>query len=191
MDAGTEGAGCSFCGRSAGEAGEAGEVFAGPGMNICRECAGAAEAIVREYTDGAVQVRLPRWDGMGEDEMLAQIPRIAAVADQVEADLRVWVRELRGAGSPGRGSGACSGSPGSRRGSGSRAGSGSPARSEVSASRRWTVSGRVLPAGMIFSWAVGSRSRGRYHPAISAGPNSARCGRVACRRSVSSKGMSK
>ncbi|WP_084000900.1 ClpX C4-type zinc finger protein [Actinomadura kijaniata] len=92
MDAGAEGVGCSFCGRSAGEAGE---VFAGPGMNICRECAGAAEAIVREYADGAVQVRLPRWDGMGEDEMLAQIPRIAAVADQVEADLRVWVRELR------------------------------------------------------------------------------------------------
>ena len=38
---------------------------------------------------------LPHWEPMSDEELLAQLPRIASVATQVEDNLRVWVQRLR------------------------------------------------------------------------------------------------
>ncbi|MGH3389153.1 MAG: ClpX C4-type zinc finger protein, partial [Actinomadura sp.] len=70
-------------------------LVAGPGVHICNECIGLAEAIIEEYRDKPVEIRLPVWGKMTDEQMLDHIPRVAAVADQVEADLRSWVQELR------------------------------------------------------------------------------------------------
>jgi hypothetical protein len=40
-------------------------------------------------------LRLPVWESWSDQQMLDHIPRMAVVADQVETDLRAWVRELR------------------------------------------------------------------------------------------------
>jgi ClpX C4-type zinc finger protein len=83
---------CSFCGKphTAVE-----RLVAGPGVQICNECIGLADAIIEEYRDKPAEIRLPVWGSMTDERMLDHIPRVAAVADQVEADLRSWVQELR------------------------------------------------------------------------------------------------
>ncbi|MFB9832233.1 ClpX C4-type zinc finger protein [Actinoallomurus acaciae] len=83
---------CSFCGKAHTEVDK---MVAGPGVHICNECIGLAEAIIEEYRDAPVRPRLPVWESLDDEQMLDHIPRVAAVADQVEADLRSWVRELR------------------------------------------------------------------------------------------------
>lgn len=57
------------------------------------------------------------------------------------------------------------------------------ADARVSARIRLTVSASVLACGITRSRTEPSRSRGRYQPRMSSGPNSAACGRVAWRRS--------
>jgi hypothetical protein len=83
---------CSFCGKPYTEVDR---LVAGPGVHICNECVALAESIIEEYRDSTVEVRLPVWGSMTDEQMLDHIPRIAAVADQVEANLRSWVQELR------------------------------------------------------------------------------------------------
>ena len=83
---------CSFCGKSAEQVSR---LVAGPGVHICDECVGLANSVIEEYRDNPVEVRLPLWESMADEEMLHHIPRVSAVADQVEANLRAWVRELR------------------------------------------------------------------------------------------------
>lgn len=83
---------CSFCGKPHTEVDR---MVAGPGVHICNECVGLADAIIQEYRDRPIEVRLPVWESMTDDQMLEHVPRIAAVADQVEANLRSWVQELR------------------------------------------------------------------------------------------------
>lgn len=83
---------CSFCTKSHTEVEK---LVAGPGVFICNECVALAEAVVKEYTDNPVEVRLPVWGSLSDEQMLEHIPRVSAVADQVEADLRSWVQELR------------------------------------------------------------------------------------------------
>ncbi len=83
---------CSFCGKPHTEVGR---LVAGPGVHICDECVGLAEAIIKEYRGKPAESRLPMWGPMTDQEMLDHIPRMDAVADQIEADLRGWVRELR------------------------------------------------------------------------------------------------
>jgi hypothetical protein len=91
-EAGAEIARCSFCGKPNTEVER---IVAGPGVHICNECVALADGIVREYRDNQVEVRLPTWESLTDEQMLDHIPRVAAVADQVEADLRSWVQELR------------------------------------------------------------------------------------------------
>jgi hypothetical protein len=91
-EAGAETTRCSFCGKPHTEVER---IVAGPGVFICDECVSLAESIVREYRDNQVEVRLPTWESLTDEQMLDHIPRVAAVADQVEADLRSWVQELR------------------------------------------------------------------------------------------------
>ena len=83
---------CSFCGKRAAEVER---IVAGPGVHICNECVSLSMEIVERYRDNPVQVRLPLWESMTEEQMLEHIPRVSSVADQVEANLRVWVQELR------------------------------------------------------------------------------------------------
>jgi hypothetical protein len=83
---------CSFCGKPHTEVNR---LVAGPGVHICNECVSLAEAIIEEYRDKKIELRLPAWGSITDEEMLDHIPRIAAVGDQVEANLRSWVQELR------------------------------------------------------------------------------------------------
>jgi ClpX C4-type zinc finger len=85
---------CSFCGK---DDKTVRKMIAGPGVYICDGCVGLCVTILDD--DAAApqpgRPRLPVWDTMSTDEMLAYVPRIAAVADQVEGGLRDGVRELR------------------------------------------------------------------------------------------------
>ena len=83
---------CSFCGKPRNEVDR---LVAGPGVHICNECVGLADAIIEEYRDKPAEARLPTWGSLTDEQMLDHIPRVAAVADQVEANLRSWVQELR------------------------------------------------------------------------------------------------
>nr|WP_285492922.1 ClpX C4-type zinc finger protein [Actinomadura sp. NBRC 104425] len=83
---------CSFCNKSHTEVAK---LVAGPGLYICNECVDLSAAIIEEYRDKPVEVRLPTWESLTDEQMLDHIPRVAAAADQVEANLRSWVQELR------------------------------------------------------------------------------------------------
>ncbi|MEV6205725.1 ClpX C4-type zinc finger protein [Kitasatospora sp. NPDC051914] len=83
---------CSFCGKSDAEVDK---LVSGPGVHICNQCVDLAASIVAEYRGGPVDLQMPTWGSMTDEEMLARLPRIAAVADQVEDNLRAWVQELR------------------------------------------------------------------------------------------------
>ncbi|MGH3390192.1 MAG: ClpX C4-type zinc finger protein, partial [Actinomadura sp.] len=47
---------CSFCGKPHTDVDR---LVAGPGVHICNECIGLAEAIIEEYRDKPVEIRLP------------------------------------------------------------------------------------------------------------------------------------
>lgn len=83
---------CSFCGKSNTDVDK---LVAGPGVHICNECIDLSQAIIDEYRDRPSEHRLPIWEAMSDEQMLDHVPRIAVVAQQVETDLRDWVRELR------------------------------------------------------------------------------------------------
>ena len=83
---------CSFCGKSNTAVDK---LVAGPGVQICNECTDLAQAIIEEYRDKPNELRMPIWESWSDQQMLDHIPRMAVVADQVETDLRSWVRELR------------------------------------------------------------------------------------------------
>jgi hypothetical protein len=88
----SEGLRCSFCGKPHTEVER---LVGGPGVHICNECVGLAEAIIDEYRDRPAKLRLPVWGSLTDEQMLDHVPRIAAVAAQVETNLRFWVQELR------------------------------------------------------------------------------------------------
>lgn len=67
-------------------------------MYICNECVDLAASIVAEYGGKPADLQLPVRDSLTDQQMLDRLPRVAAVADQVEADLRGWVQDLRGRG---------------------------------------------------------------------------------------------
>lgn len=83
---------CSFCNKPHTEVAK---LVAGPGLYICNECVDLSAAIIEEYRDKPVEIRLPMWESMTDEQMLDHIPRVLAAADQVEANLRSWVQELR------------------------------------------------------------------------------------------------
>ncbi|MFC9324057.1 ClpX C4-type zinc finger protein [Kitasatospora sp. NPDC057015] len=83
---------CSFCGKHDAEVDK---LVAGPGVHICNECVDLATSIVAEYRGKPVELQIPVRSDMTDQQMLDHLPRVVAVADQVEADLHAWVRELR------------------------------------------------------------------------------------------------
>lgn len=83
---------CSFCARSAGTSGP---LVSGPGVAICRDC---AEASVKLFDGNGGNDGTPGegpWTRMSDDELLAHLPEIAAVASQVEERLGAWVGTAR------------------------------------------------------------------------------------------------
>lgn len=83
---------CSFCGKPHTDVER---MVAGAGVHICNECVALAQDVIQEYRDHPIELRLPLWESMTDEQMLDHVPRVASVADQVEATLRSWVQELR------------------------------------------------------------------------------------------------
>ncbi|MDX6276306.1 MAG: hypothetical protein QOJ72_434 [Nocardioidaceae bacterium] len=82
---------CSFCTK---EAETVDKIIAGPGVYICNECVDLCTSILGAPAQED-QSDLPYWQQMTDEEMLAHLPAIASVADQVEDSLRTWVHRVR------------------------------------------------------------------------------------------------
>lgn len=82
---------CSFCAK---EEHEVSKVIAGPGIYICDECVARCDRIL-EQDEQRGRPRLPGWESMTDQELLDHLPRVAAVGEQVEANLRQWVLRAR------------------------------------------------------------------------------------------------
>ena len=80
---------CSFC---AAAAGPSRRLVAGPGVAICQACAAASLELF--HSDEGARAVAP-WERMTDDEVLAHLPEIAAVASQVEERLSAWVGTAR------------------------------------------------------------------------------------------------
>ena len=83
---------CSFCLKGAHEVAQ---IIEGPGTYICDGCVALCVQILEAAPQQDGGARLPRWLDMGDDELMARLPRIAAVATQVEGSLHSWVGEAR------------------------------------------------------------------------------------------------
>ena len=80
---------CSFCAQHETAVSK---IIAGPGVYICDECVDKCIVILREDREsGGGQAQLPPWDSMTDQDLLEHLPRVARVAEQVEANLRQWV----------------------------------------------------------------------------------------------------
>ena len=86
---------CSFCAKPEQEVAK---VIAGPGIYICNECVRLCNDILDAAPAGDTPPELPYWQAMTDQQLLDQLPRIAAVADQVEGSLTTWVRRVRNRG---------------------------------------------------------------------------------------------
>lgn len=82
---------CSFCAR---EEREVAKIIAGPGIYICDACVAKCNSIL-EQEENHDRPQLPAWESMTDQELLDHLPRVAAVGEQVEANLRQWVLRAR------------------------------------------------------------------------------------------------
>ena len=97
MSPATEGsviAACSFCLKPSTEVGR---LVAGPGVFICDECVAlCAELIKGKPAPGP---HLAQWDQVTNvEEVLWNLPRVAAAEEQVERNLTGWVLKARAMG---------------------------------------------------------------------------------------------
>src|SRR3954466_3775708 len=79
---------CSFCAKPSPDVEK---MIAGPGVYICNECVGQCNEILRTEPQESLEsdTRLPVWeDGMTEEQILDQLPRVAAVGAQTEVSLQ-------------------------------------------------------------------------------------------------------
>lgn len=87
---------CSFCAKAELEVSK---IIAGPGIYICDECVALCVGILDEDRRAGMESQdrpqLPSWESMTDEELLAHLPRVAAVGEQVEANLRQWVLRAR------------------------------------------------------------------------------------------------
>lgn len=83
---------CSFCGL---EETAVAKVISGPGVYICNVCVATCNDILGSDAAHPQPPRLPDTETMTDVEILARIPRIAAVQSQVEHNLHEWVGVLR------------------------------------------------------------------------------------------------
>lgn len=65
-------------------------------MQICNQCVDLSRFVIEQPRETPqVEPRLPMWESLSDEQMLEHIPRVAAIAAQVEDNLRSWVQELR------------------------------------------------------------------------------------------------
>ena len=64
-------------------------------MQICDQCVYLPAAVIEQSRGTRVESRLPTWESLSDEQMPERIPRVAAVAAQVETNLQSWVQELR------------------------------------------------------------------------------------------------
>jgi|SRR3954470_7386906 hypothetical protein len=86
---------CSFCAKPASAVEK---VIAGPGVYICNECVELCNDILRsEHGEpSGSDAQLSAWEGgMTDDQLLDQLPRVAAAGAQTEASLQRLVTLLR------------------------------------------------------------------------------------------------
>jgi hypothetical protein len=88
---------CSFCAKPELEVAK---IIAGPGIYICNECVQLCNEILASdaQSAGDAPPELPYWQTMTDQQLLDQLPKIAAVAAQVEGSLTTWVRRVRSRG---------------------------------------------------------------------------------------------
>ena len=88
------GAACTFC-MKAPSAVET--MVAGAGLFICNECVALCVALIETKPAGPQKIR--SWKRLlSDDELLATLPRVAAVSRQVEGELAAAVAEARSRG---------------------------------------------------------------------------------------------
>jgi ATP-dependent Clp protease ATP-binding subunit ClpX len=83
---------CSFCAKPEEQVRQ---MVAGPGVYICDECVTLCGEIFAAGETTGDAASIPYWEAMTDEQLLAQLPRIASVATQVEDNLRVWVARVR------------------------------------------------------------------------------------------------
>jgi hypothetical protein len=83
---------CSFCTKSADQVGT---LVAGAGVFICDECVELCALVIADKPTTGPAPRVPLWDQIDDRALLDHLPRIEAVRDQVDDDLRDWVAEAR------------------------------------------------------------------------------------------------
>jgi ATP-dependent protease Clp ATPase subunit len=85
---------CSFCLKPNTEVAK---LIAGPGVFICDECVGLCAQIIESNPKG--ERRLPPWEHWSSvEQVLENLPRIAAASAQVEQNLTGSVRRARALG---------------------------------------------------------------------------------------------
>jgi ClpX C4-type zinc finger len=83
---------CSFCTKPADQVGT---LVAGAGVFICNECVELCALVIANKGSSGPAPRVPLWDQIEDQALLDHLPRIEAVRDQVDDDLRAWVAEAR------------------------------------------------------------------------------------------------
>jgi hypothetical protein len=89
---------CSFCAKPDATVAK---MIAGPGIYICNECVQLCNEILdsaADQPDSGPPAELTYWQAMTDQQLLDQLPKIAAVAAQVEGSLTTWVRRVRSRG---------------------------------------------------------------------------------------------
>ena len=83
---------CSFCTKPDDQVET---LVAGAGVFICNECVELCALVIANKPTGGEAPRVPVWDQLADRALLDHLPRIEAVRDQVDDDLRAWVAEAR------------------------------------------------------------------------------------------------
>ena len=85
---------CSFCGL---ESHQVKRLISGPGVYICDQCVSTCVTILDD-PNGSDTPPLRDRAEYSDDQLLEQLPRVAATTANVETDLRARVDELRNRG---------------------------------------------------------------------------------------------
>jgi ClpX C4-type zinc finger len=83
---------CSFCTKPADQVGT---LVAGAGVFICDGCVEVSARLIADKHTDRVTPRVAIWEQIEDQDLLDHLPRIEAVRDQVDDDLRAWVAEAR------------------------------------------------------------------------------------------------
>lgn len=88
---------CSFCQKTAAEVAS---MIAGPGVFICDECVGLCVEILKVKSDKPEDLpAMPSWqERASDDDLLATLPKVAALSTQVNDQLAFSVTQARSRG---------------------------------------------------------------------------------------------